>query len=75
MSTYFSDRSFKFLRGLARHNEREWFHAHKADYEQYVRGPFLALIADLLSRRPKNSWRLAVPHPSRYALLRQQSAL
>ncbi len=47
MTTYFSERSFKFLRGLARHNEREWFHAHKADYEQYVRGPFLALIADL----------------------------
>ncbi len=47
MSTYFSDRSFKFLRGLARNNEREWFHAHKQDYEQYVRTPFLALIADL----------------------------
>jgi uncharacterized protein (TIGR02453 family) len=47
MSTYFSERSFKFLRALARHNEREWFHAHKEDYEQYVRGPFLALIADL----------------------------
>lgn len=47
MSAYFSERSFKFLRGLARHNEREWFHAHKQDYEQYVRGPFLALISDL----------------------------
>jgi uncharacterized protein (TIGR02453 family) len=47
MSNYFSERSFKFLRALARHNEREWFHAHKADYEQYVRAPFLALITDL----------------------------
>ncbi len=47
MTTYFSDRSFRFLRGLARHNEREWFHAHKQDYEDHVRGPFLALIADL----------------------------
>ena len=47
MSTYFSDRSFKFLRSLARNNDREWFHAHKADYEQHVRQPFLALITDL----------------------------
>jgi len=46
MSAYFSERSFKFLRGLARNNAREWFHAHKDEYEQYVRGPFLSLIAD-----------------------------
>jgi uncharacterized protein (TIGR02453 family) len=47
MSAYFSERSFKFLRSLARNNDREWFHAHKAEYEQYVRQPFLALITDL----------------------------
>lgn len=47
MSTYFSERSFKFMRALARNNDREWFHTHKADYEQHVRAPFLALIADL----------------------------
>ena len=47
MSAYFSDKTFKFLRALARHNDREWFHAHKADYEAQVRQPFLALISDL----------------------------
>lgn len=47
MPTYFSDKSFKFLRGLARHNERAWFLAHKADYEAHVRGPFQALLVDL----------------------------
>lgn len=47
MSSYFSERSLKFMRGLARHNDREWFHANKQDYEQYVRAPFLALITDL----------------------------
>jgi uncharacterized protein (TIGR02453 family) len=47
MSTYFSDASFKFLRALARHNEREWFHAHKADYDAHVREPFQRLLADL----------------------------
>jgi uncharacterized protein (TIGR02453 family) len=47
MSRYFSDASFKFLRGLARHNEREWFQAHKADYDENVRGPFQRLLTDL----------------------------
>lgn len=47
MTAYFSDRSMRFLRTLARHNERTWFHAHKADYETHVRGPFLRLIGDL----------------------------
>ncbi len=47
MAAYFSPKSFAFLRGLARHNDRAWFHAHKADYEAHVRGPFLRLVADL----------------------------
>jgi uncharacterized protein (TIGR02453 family) len=47
MTTYFSDKSFKFLRSLARHNERAWFLAHKAEYETAVREPFLRLLGDL----------------------------
>lgn len=47
MSAYFTDATFRFLRGLARHNEREWFNAHRADYESHLRQPFLRLIADL----------------------------
>jgi uncharacterized protein (TIGR02453 family) len=47
MTTYFSDRTFRFLRALARHNERTWFHAHKADYEAHVRAPLQRLLADL----------------------------
>lgn len=45
--TYFSPATFRFLRQLDRHNNREWFHAHKADYEKHVREPFLTLITDL----------------------------
>jgi uncharacterized protein (TIGR02453 family) len=45
--SYFSENSFKFLRGLARNNKREWFQAHKADYEAQVRAPFLRLLQDL----------------------------
>ena len=47
MATYFSPNSFKFLRGLARNNDRAWFQAHKADYEQHVREPFQRLLTDL----------------------------
>jgi uncharacterized protein (TIGR02453 family) len=47
MTTYFSDKTFKFLRSLARNNERAWFQAHKTDYEAHVRAPFLQLLLDL----------------------------
>lgn len=47
MSSYFSDRSFRFLRALARNNARTWFHAHKADYDAHVREPMQRLVADL----------------------------
>jgi uncharacterized protein (TIGR02453 family) len=44
---YFSDRSFRFLRALARNNRREWFQQHKGEYEQYLRAPFQRLLTDL----------------------------
>lgn len=47
MQPYFSDASFKFLRSLDRHNNREWFLAHKSDYEARVRAPFQRLLTDL----------------------------
>ena len=47
MSTYFSDKTFRFLRALARNNSREWFNDHRKDYEQHLKEPFQALITDL----------------------------
>ena len=47
MSSHFSPASLKFLRGLARHNDKAWFEAHRQDYEAHVRQPFLRLITDL----------------------------
>lgn len=44
---YYTPATFKFLRGLKRHNERDWFMAHKEEYEESVKGPTLRLIADL----------------------------
>jgi uncharacterized protein (TIGR02453 family) len=47
MNTYFSEASFKFLRGLARNNDKVWFNTHKQQYEDHVRQPFLRLLTDL----------------------------
>ena len=46
-TTYFSPATFKFLRDLARNNNRAWFAANKPRYEDVLRQPFLRLIADL----------------------------
>ncbi|WP_411834877.1 DUF2461 domain-containing protein [Pseudoxanthomonas mexicana] len=47
MTTYFSDASLKFLRGLARNNDKTWFNAHREQYEEHVRRPFQRLLVDL----------------------------
>ena len=47
MSTYFTDKSLKFLRGLARNNDKAWFNTHRAEYEQHVRDPYQRLLVDL----------------------------
>jgi uncharacterized protein (TIGR02453 family) len=41
---WFRREALVFLRGLARRNERSWFEARRAVYEDEVRGPMLALI-------------------------------
>jgi uncharacterized protein (TIGR02453 family) len=45
--TAFPKEALDFLRSLKRHNNRDWFHQHKAAYEQYVKQPMLELIAAL----------------------------
>ena len=47
MGTHFSDEALKFLRGLKRNNDREWFAERKAVYEREVKAPMLALIAEM----------------------------
>jgi uncharacterized protein (TIGR02453 family) len=44
---YYTPATFKFLRALARNNQRDWFLAHKAQYEEFVKEPSLRLIADM----------------------------
>src|SRR6185312_9612257 len=47
MATHFSPEALKFLRGLARHNDRAWFDPRKPIYEREVRQPMLALIDEI----------------------------
>lgn len=49
----FSPELFAFLNGLALNNHREWFEAHKQDYERVVREPalqFVRAVAPQLAR-------------------------
>jgi len=47
MPTHFSPDTMKFLRGLARRNEREWFNARKHVYESELKAPMLALVDEI----------------------------
>jgi uncharacterized protein (TIGR02453 family) len=48
----FTPAALRFLRGLARHNARPWFEAHRGDYERDVRGPMHELIEEMDARFP-----------------------
>ncbi len=43
----FPAETLRFLRALKRNNRREWFNAHRADYEAYVRQPMTAIVERL----------------------------
>jgi uncharacterized protein (TIGR02453 family) len=47
MPTHFTPEALKFLRSLARHNDRAWFDPRKAIYQREVKEPMLALIGEI----------------------------
>jgi len=47
MATHFSEAAVKFLRGIARNNDREWFEPRKPIYEAELKAPMLALIGEI----------------------------
>jgi uncharacterized protein (TIGR02453 family) len=49
---YFTKQTFAFLSDLAANNNREWFEAHKQDYENVVRTPALDFIDDIAQELP-----------------------
>jgi uncharacterized protein (TIGR02453 family) len=52
---YFTPKSFALMREFARNNNREWFTANKARFEETLRDPFLRLIGDLATPLAKIS--------------------
>jgi uncharacterized protein (TIGR02453 family) len=47
MPTHFTPEALKFLRALARHNDREWFTPRKATFDRELKEPMLALIGEI----------------------------
>jgi len=43
----FTAEALKFLRALKRNNRREWFNAHRDDYEAHIRQPMFEIIERL----------------------------
>jgi uncharacterized protein (TIGR02453 family) len=68
---YFDQRTFTFLKGLARNNKRDWFQAHKDDYEADLKEPFLDFISDAGPQLAKISKHIvADPRPNGGSLFR-----
>jgi uncharacterized protein (TIGR02453 family) len=67
----FTPATFKFLKALARNNSKEWFAAHKAEYEAEVKARCLHFIGDLAEPLKKISPQLvANPKPIGGSLFR-----
>lgn len=41
---FFTEETMKFLRGLKKHNDREWFEARRDVYERALKAPMLAFV-------------------------------
>lgn len=67
----FTPATLAFLGQLRANNNREWFVAHKAEYEANVRDPALALVAQMAVRLPAISPHfVADPRPLGGSLMR-----
>ena len=79
---YFRPDALKFLRNLARNNDREWFTPRKAVFEAELKEPMLAIIrkvndgdGELCAGLCAAGGEVPLPHLSRHALQRRQKAL
>lgn len=71
MPAYFSAELFRFLTRLKRNNNRDWFLAHKDEYETHVRQPALRFITDFaVPLYDISPYLVADPRPSRGSLFR-----
>ena len=76
MPTHFSPAALKFLKGLKRNNDREWFNARKSVYENELKAPMLALIDEVNDAmeafapehvRPANKIMMRIYRDTRFA--------
>jgi uncharacterized protein (TIGR02453 family) len=65
----FTPKTIAFLRSLTRNNDREWFHAHRDEYEAHVRAPMLAIVERLAGDFP--SFAPEMMADSKVSLFRQ----
>ena len=71
MPAYFTADLFHFLARLKRHNNRDWFLAHKEEWETSVRQPVLRFITDFAAPLSEIAPHLvADPRPSRGSMFR-----
>ena len=67
----FTADTLKFLRALKRNNRREWFNAHRDDYEAHVREPMTAIVERLaVDFRDLAPELVATPKASMYRIYR-----
>jgi uncharacterized protein (DUF2461 family) len=48
--SHFEPEFLQFFRGLTRRNTREWYQAHKAEYERFVKEPFVLFVGEMIER-------------------------
>jgi len=71
MPAYFTPELFRFLARLKRNNNRDWFLAHKDEFETHVRQPALNFITDFAAPLYTISpYLVADARPSRGSLFR-----
>ena len=62
--TLYSEKTVEFLWSLRLNNSREWFRAHKAEYETLMLRPTKdlanALFEHLCDKAPQHDWKLHI---------------
>jgi uncharacterized protein (TIGR02453 family) len=70
-SRYFSPEFFKFLKALAKNNNRKWFQKNKSKYEKFVQMPSLRFIKDVSKElKTVSPYLVADPKPFGGSLFR-----
>lgn len=66
--TYFDKDFLSYLKDLAKHNDREWFHENKKRYEKSVKEPFVNFLEGL--KEALQEVEGPIPHTGKEAMMR-----